>query len=128
MPLQQMLLARPFQILIKFSQNVLEHPVQNFAAIFSDFFFDGILKMSEVTPFIAPNFVPYSPCHLVLSTLLALATVFTSLSFLSSHLLVPPASFKLLHVSYPSIFSLVLSSSFHFRVPASFLFPIHSIA
>src|SRR6218665_3895408 len=71
-------------------------------------------------------------CHFLLSTLGALATVFTSLlhfSFLSSHLLVPPASFQLLHVFHPSIFSLVvLSSSFHLRVPASFLFPIHLIA
>src|SRR6218665_114828 len=45
---------------------------------------------------------------------------FSTVSFLSSHLLVPPASFQLLHVPHPSIFSLVvLSSSFHFRVPAS---------
>src|SRR6218665_3395837 len=68
------------------------------------------------------------PCYLVLSTLGALATVFT-VSFLSSHLLVPPVSFQLLHVSHPSIFSLVvLFSSFRLRVPALFLFPIHLIA
>src|SRR6218665_984164 len=43
-------------------------------------------------------------------------------SFLSSRLLVPPASFQLLHVSNPSIFSLiVLFSSFPLHVPASFL-------
>src|SRR6218665_2607531 len=37
---------------------------------------------------------------------------FSTVSFMSSHLLVPPASFQLLHVSHPSIFSLfVLSSS-----------------
>jgi len=38
-------------------------------------------------------------------------------------------SFQLLHVSRPSIFSLVaLSSSFFLCMPASFLFPIHLIA
>src|SRR6218665_3170632 len=41
--------------------------------------------------------------------------------FPSSHLLVQPASFQLLHVSRPSIFSLVvLFSSFRLHVPASF--------
>src|SRR6218665_3778044 len=49
---------------------------------------------------------------------------FSNVFFLPSHLLVPPASFQLLHVSHPSIFSLViLFSSFHLRVPASFFFP-----
>src|SRR6218665_3496229 len=34
-------------------------------------------------------------------------------------LLVPPASFQLLHVSHPSTFSLnILSTSFHLRMPA----------
>src|SRR6218665_3716413 len=48
---------------------------------------------------------------------------FSSVSFLSSHLLVPPASFQLPHVSHSSIFSLVvLSYSFYLLVPASFLF------
>src|SRR6218665_1373543 len=43
---------------------------------------------------------------------------FSTVSFLSSHLLVQPASFQLLHVSRPSIFSMVvLSSSFPLRVP-----------
>src|SRR6218665_2215476 len=47
--------------------------------------------------------------------------------FLLSHLLVPPASFQLLHVSHPSIFFLVvLFSSFHLRMPASFFFSIPS--
>src|SRR6218665_2386791 len=50
---------------------------------------------------------------------------FSTVSVLSSHLLVQPASFQLLHVSHPSIFSLVvLFSSFHLRVPASFFFPV----
>src|SRR6218665_2995306 len=62
-----------------------------------------------------------SPCDLVLSTRRVLATVLTNVFFLPTHLLVPPASFQLLHVSRPSIFSLVvLFSSFHLRVPASF--------
>src|SRR6218665_521770 len=52
---------------------------------------------------------------------------FSIVSCLSSHLLVLPASFQLLHVSHPSIFSLVIFCSFHLRVPASFLFPIHLI-
>src|SRR6218665_1809601 len=73
-----------------------------------------------------------SPCHLVLSTRQVLATVLTILlqCFLSAaHLLVPPASFQSLHVSRPSIFSLVvLFSSFRLRVPASFFFPVHLIA
>src|SRR6218665_1830884 len=54
---------------------------------------------------------------------------FSTVSFLSSHLLVPPASFQLFHVSHPSIFSLVvLFSSFHLRMPASFFFLVHLIA
>src|SRR6218665_2241360 len=69
-----------------------------------------------------------SPCDLVLSTRRVLATVLTNVFFLPSHLLVPPASFQLLHVSRPSIFSLVvLFSSFHLRIPPSFFFPFHRI-
>src|SRR6218665_422093 len=47
---------------------------------------------------------------------------FSTVSFLSSHLLVLPASFQLLRVSHPSIFSLVVLSFFHLHVPALFLF------
>ena len=48
--------------------SVLEHAVQNFAAIFSVFFFGGILKTSGATPFIAIcklplNLLPYSASH-----------------------------------------------------------------
>src|SRR6218665_1141320 len=47
---------------------------------------------------------------------------FSNVFFLPSHLLVPPASFQLLHVSHPSIFSLVvLFSSFYLRMPANII-------
>src|SRR6218665_3707335 len=72
-----------------------------------------------------------SPCHLVLSTRRVLATVLTILlqRFLSAVTPLSSPSFIPITSSHPSIFSLVvLFSSFHLRMPASFFFPVHLIA